>query len=595
MKDVGSEQGSDQGKDKAVAGSMRLMMPLLRPYQGRIAMGLLAIFVSSAMMLALGWGLKVIVDRGLSEASSAFLNNALLVLLVVILLMAAATYTRLQLMFGVAERVVADLRKKIYRHLLSLDPQFYETSATGDQVSKINADTTVLQVVITSNLPTALRHFLMLVGGIAMLFTVSPSMTGIALLAVPMIIGPAIYAGRRMRAKSRDSQGKVGDISSYSQETLSGLQTIQSFGYEDEAFRKFDLLADNAYATARKYINTRAFLMAFIIAIVFGAIGVVLWAGGHKVIDGEMTGGELSAFIFYSAMVAGAVTAISEAMSDFNRAAGAADRIAALLRAEPAVRSNDQQLPAVMSGGVKLDNVTFHYPTRPSQMSLDGVTLDIRAGEVTALVGPSGAGKSTVFQLLQRFYDPVQGRIMMDGHDIADFDPRSVRKNLGVVAQDPVVFSATVAENIRLGKPDASDDEVRHAAELAQAHEFIAGLPEGYDTLVGERGSRLSGGQRQRIAIARALLKNPKILLLDEATSALDSSNELAVHMALKALMKGRTTLIIAHRLSTVQGADKIVVMDKGKIVAEGTHGSLFGKDSLYTHLAGLQLDVKAV
>jgi ATP-binding cassette subfamily B protein len=383
-------------------------------------------------------------------------------------------------------------------------------------------------------------------------------------------------------------------MSAFSHETVSGLQTIQSFGYEAEAGRRFGLLADDAFHAARKYIRTRAFLLAFVIGIVFGAIGIVLWAGGHKVLAGEMSGGDLSAFIFYSAMVAGAVTALSEAASDFHRAAGAADRITGLLSTQPAIAPGQgKKMPAQGRGAIEIANVSFRYPARPEHLSLDRVTIDIPAGKVTALVGPSGAGKSTIFQLLQRFYDPQQGRILIDGMDIHECDPREVRRLLGVVAQDPVIFSTSIAENIRMGDPAATDAEVREAAELAQAHEFIAALPEGYDTLVGERGSRLSGGQRQRVAIARALLKNPRILLLDEATSALDASNELAVHMALKALMKGRTTLIIAHRLSTVQGADKIVVMDKGRVVAEGDHASLFGSDSLYTHLAGLQMDVK--
>lgn len=584
---------SDNVSEKRAA-PVRLLLPLLRPYKVQMAVGVLAIVVASCMMLALGWGLKVIVDRGFSDGSGGLLNSALLTLLGVILLMAGATYTRIYLMFNVAERVVADLRKKIYRHLLSLDPAFYEVSATGDQVSKINADTTVLQVVITSNLPSAMRHCLMLAGGIIMLFLVSPAMTGMALLAVPVVIGPAIYAGRRVRMKSRDTQDKIGDISAFSHETIVGIQTIQSFGYEAEAGKKFDALADAAFDAALRYIKTRAFLLAFIIAVVFGAIGIVLWAGGHKVLAGEMSGGDLSAFIFYSAIAAGAVTALSEAMSDFSRAAGAADRITGLLQTESAIRALQKQLPEKNAGALRFENVTFGYPTRPSQNALDRVTLDIQAGQVTALVGPSGAGKSTIFQVLQRFYNPQSGRILMDGLDISDYDPQDVRRRLGVVAQDPAIFSATVADNIRMGKPDATDDEVRHAAEQAQAHEFIFALPLGYQTVVGERGNRLSGGQRQRVAIARALLKNPKILLLDEATSALDASNELAVHMAMKALMKGRTTLIIAHRLSTVQGADKIVVMDKGRVVAEGTHDSLFGRDSLYTHLAGLQMDVKA-
>jgi len=586
---------TDTAPRRMIQKPIGLLWPLLVPYKRQLAGGIGALMLASGMMLAMGWGLKNIVDHGFADRTGDFLDRALLVLLAVILLMAAATYTRVRLINQVAERITTDLRQRIYAHLLSLDPAYFEREKTGDQVSRINADTTVLQLVVTSNLPSAFRHFLMLIGGIAMLCVVSPSMTGIVMLAVPLVVGPMIYFGRRVRAKSRDTQSRVGDIGAYTHETLMGMQTIQSFGYEGEAARRFDALAEDTYNTASKYIRARAFLVAFVIFIVLGAIGLVLWSGGHKVLAGQMSAGELSAFLFYAAMVAGALMAVSEAMSDFNRASGAADRIIQLLASEPAVQPAAQAmaLPENVAGYVTFDNVTFSYPTRPERLALDRVSFTVSAGEVIALVGPSGAGKSTIFQLLQRFYDPQQGSISIDGVDVRDLDPRHVRAALGVVSQDPTVFSMSVAENIRIGKPDASDAEVMHAAQMAQAHGFIAELPQGYDTMVGERGNRLSGGQRQRIAIARALLKNPAILLLDEATSALDSSNEQAVHLALRELMKGRTTFVIAHRLSTVQDADRIFVLDQGRIVAAGTHHHLFGQDRLYTHLAGLQ-DLRA-
>ena len=576
---------------RSIDKPLHLLWPLLRPYKRSLAGGLVALAASSGMMLAMGWGLKNIVDHGFDDATGEFLDYALSFLLVVILVMAGASYARFRVVNMVAERVTTDLRRQIYRHLLSLDPAFFEQEKTGDHVSRINADTTVLQLVVTSNLPSALRHFLMLAGGIVMLCFVSPSMTGIVMLAVPLVVGPMIYFGRRVRSKSRDTQSRVGDIGAYTQETLQGMQTIQSFGYEPTAEKHFDSLAEDVFNTAVKYIHARAFLIAFVIAIVFGAIGLVLWSGGHQVLRGELSAGDLSAFIFYAAMVAGAVMAISEAMSDFSRASGAADRILELLNTQPAIApvAHGMILPQDASGYVTFENVSFSYPTRPDRLALDDVSFTLSAGEVVALVGPSGAGKTTIFQLLQRFYDPKSGFITIDGVDIRDVDPRDVRRCLSVVAQDPVIFSMSVAENIRMGKPEASDAEVMYAAEQAQAHAFIADLPEGYDTMVGERGNRLSGGQRQRIAIARALLKDPAVLLLDEATSALDSSNEQAVHAALRELMKGRTTIVIAHRLSTVQDADRIFVLDQGKVVAQGSHHHLFGRDRLYTHLAGLQ------
>ncbi len=575
-----------------MAEYLKVLFPDLKNYRWQMIGALFAILVSAATVLVFGWGLKVLVDKGFSDHTGHTLNMALGVMLGIIILMAATSYARFSLVYWTAEKLVADLRKRIYAHILQLDPAYFETHKTGEQVSRINTDTTVLKMVATTNLPMGTRHILTIIGGIIMMLVVSPLMTGTVLLAVPVVVAPIILLGRKVRTRSKDTQTRIGDIGSYAHETIQGIQTIQTFSYEAKAAETFDGMSDSIFFSALQYIKVRAVLTAFVIFIVFSAIGILLWMGGHRVLSGTISAGDLSAFLFYAVTVAGAVGAMSEAASAFSQAMGAADRIVGLLRRKPALKGSFASKPAPrhVEGAISFGHVTHVYPSRPDHVALNDVSFDIKAGEVVALVGPSGAGKSSIFQLLQRFYDPREGRITIDGFNIADCKPSDIRRYMGVVSQDPAIFSGTIADNIRLGNPDATDDEIRAAAELAQAHAFISALPDGYETLVGERGSLLSGGQKQRIAIARALLKDPRVLLLDEATSALDSGNEQAVMLALKNLMKGRTTIAIAHHFSTVQNADKIIVLDEGRKIAEGTHDTLYGKNSLYTHLAGLQM-----
>ena len=574
---------------------LKLLWPLLSPHKTKLFFCLVGMFISAGGMLAIGWGFRSIIDRAFADHSAAVLKEALLMLLGVVLLMSGAAYMRIRLIYQVAERVINDLRKKIYIHVLSLDPAFFEQNKTGDQVSVINADTTVLQLVMVANMPMVVRHCLMLTGALFMLCLIGKWMIALVICIICLVSLPGVYFGRKVRARSRTTQDRVGDTSSFAHETLQGIQMIQSFGYEQEAARKFGGLADDVFNASMRQVNLRALLVAYMIAAAFSAIGAVLLYGGQRVLSGQMSAGDLSAFIFYAATVAGSVTALTEALSEFSRAGGAADRITALLNTHPQLTaSGSQQLPEKIQGSLELRNVTFSYPTRPENEALHDVSFKVAPGEIVALVGPSGAGKTTTFQLLQRFYDPKSGAVLIDGIAAADCDPRDIRRHMSVVSQDPAIFSMSVGDNIRMAKPDATDAEVRAAAELAQAHEFISDLPLNYGTMVGERGNRLSGGQKQRIAIARAILKDTKILLLDEATSALDSANEIAVHKALKNLMQGRTTLIIAHRLSTVQNADRIIVMEQGRVVAEGTHDQLYAQKGLYTHLAGLQMDLKA-
>jgi ATP-binding cassette subfamily B protein len=562
----------------------------------QVAGAMVALVVASGTVLALGSGLRMLVDQGFADGNASLLDQALFVLFAVTLLMAGASYARFFLVSWIGERVVADIRSAVYAHIIRLDPGFFEVTRTGEVLSRLTTDTTLLQVVIGSSVSIALRNILMFVGGLTMLAITSPKLTALVLLVVPLVVVPIIGYGRRVRRLSREAQDRIADVSAFSEESLNALRTVQAYTHEKIESDKFDGFVEGAFKTAISRISARALLTAIVIVMVFGAVGTILWIGGHDVLDGTISAGDLSAFVFYAIVVAGSVGAISEVIGDLQRAAGAAERLMGLLETEPAIAApaNPVQMPQKHLGHVSFENVTFHYPARPDRSALTGFSLQVKPGETVALVGPSGAGKTTVFQLLLRFYDPANGVIKVDDVDIRTADPIAVRERIGLVAQDPVIFAANAWENIRYGRPDASDEDVRAAADAAHATEFLDRLPDGFDSFLGERGVRLSGGQRQRIAIARAILRNPSVLLLDEATSALDGESEQVVQKALETIMATRTTLVIAHRLATVLHADRIAVIDDGKLIAIGTHQELMESNPLYGRLARLQFEQDA-
>lgn len=563
----------------------------LRPHKVQAIIAGVALLITSSSVLGMGWGIRYLVDQGLNQGNAALLDRAFLILFGITLLLAGATWLRYYMVTTVGEKVIAAIRRDVFRHVIRLDIPFFETNRTGELLSRISTDTTLLQTVVDSSVSVALRNTLMLVGGTTMLLITSPKLTAYVFLVVPLVVVPIIYLGRRVRLLSRATQDRIADMGAQAEEMLYGIRTIQAFSHEERSLGHFIYNVDTVLATSVKRIRLRAWLTAIVITLIFGAIAFVLWIGGRDLLAGNITAGELSSFVFYAFVVAGSVGAISEVVGELQRAAGSAGRLVELLKSRPHIASppNPHPLPRPVHGAVSFRDVQFAYPSRPDKPALADFSLDVRPGSTVALVGASGAGKSTVLQLLQRFYDPQSGSILLDGMDIKQLRLEELRAQFAIVPQEPVIFSGTALENIRYGNPEASEEEVRHAAETAAALEFIEKLPDGFATYLGEKGVRLSGGQRQRIAIARAVLKNPKVLLLDEATSALDSENERLVQKALEQVMQGRTSIAIAHRLATIRRADAIVVMEQGRIEAIGSHEELLRSSPIYRHYAGQQ------
>ncbi|MGZ5079145.1 MAG: ABC transporter transmembrane domain-containing protein [Usitatibacter sp.] len=581
---------------KSSLATLKGLVPFLAPYKRQFLMAGVALLVAAGATLAIPYAFKQMIDLGFGAAGSKSIQHVdlyFLALFGVASVLAVATAARFYMVSWLGERVTADIRNAVYKHVVTQSPQFFEITRSGEVLSRLTTDTTLIQAVVGTSISMALRNALLFIGGLAMMFVTSAKLSSIIIVLLVVVVLPIIVFGRRVRKLSRDSQDRIADASAMAGEILNAMTTVQAFTHETIEAERFGASVERAFKTAIRRIRARSLLTVIAILLVFGAIVFVLWLGAHAVIQGTMTGGELGQFILYSVIVAGAVGALAEVLGEAQRAAGATERLMELMEVRSPIQSPEHPLalpPRTKNGAaLALKDLTFSYPSRPRSPSLAHLSLAVQPGETVAVVGPSGAGKTTLFQLLLRFYDPQEGSITLDGVEIRSLDLRTLRDAIGIVPQDTVIFAADAMENIRYGRVDATDEEIIAVARMAAAHEFIEKLPQGYRSFLGERGVRLSGGQRQRIAIARALLKNPPLLLLDEATSALDAESERLVQGALEAAMAGRTTLVIAHRLATVKRADRIIVLDNGRIVETGTHASLVALGGIYANLAALQ------
>ncbi|GAB6996380.1 ABC transporter ATP-binding protein/permease [Bradyrhizobium sp. 17-4] len=586
-------QIAEPAKSRARLRPLLALAPYVARYKGRAILALISLTIAAITTLVVPVAVRRMIDLGFTPEGIAMINSYFSVMIAVVAVLACASASRYYLVMTIGERIVADLRRDVFAHLISLSPSFFDSARSGELVSRLTADTTQIKSAVGASVSIALRNVMLFFGAAAMMVITSPRLSGFVLLAIPIIVIPLVAFGRWVRRLSRNAQDTLADASAYASELVNAIRTVQAYTGERLARTRFSREVEQAYEAARSSTKARAVLTLIVIFIVFASVVVILWVGSHDVLVGTISPGRLGQFILYTAFAASGLGQLSEVWGEVSAASGAAERLFEILRVRPQIAAppSPRALPQPARGDVGFDNVSFAYPTRPHALAVDGVSLSVRSGEKVAIVGPSGAGKSTLFHLLLRFYDPKSGTISLDGVPIRQADPAEVRARIALVPQDSVVFAASARENIRFGRPDATDAEVERAAELAHATEFLRRLPDGFDAQLGERGVTLSGGQRQRIAIARAILRDAPLLLLDEATSALDAESETLVQTALEELMRHRTTLVIAHRLATVLSCDRILVMDQGRIVEQGTHAELVAVGGLYARLARLQFE----